>query len=328
MDVGGQHAGRADGQRFEGTGSRHPASGRHTVFYFGAERRRRWPHVHLQHHHQLLDGGPDYPGTDNAADAPPHCCPTAAHPDAGEFRRVRLAEPLAREVDYTNNTFTQVSSPPSNNFPYVGHMLVLPTGQVLQTEQSNDIRLHTSTGTYQGRMAARHLDGAVDHPPGSSYVISGTQFNGLSQGAAYGDDWQSATNHPIVRITNVATGHVMFKTHDHSSMGVATGSLVVSTTFDVPASIETGASTIEVIANGIPSAKTKLRAERGGTRTVQQDGTANGATGQGLSVNLSGARVQARGQLRLTASDTVNNGACDTSWVSAGCATSATLNGS
>jgi hypothetical protein len=36
-------------------------------------------------------------------------------------------------------------------------------------------------------------------------------------------------------------------------MGVATGSEKVSTAFDIPAGIETGASTLEVVANGIPS---------------------------------------------------------------------------
>jgi hypothetical protein len=36
-------------------------------------------------------------------------------------------------------------------------------------------------------------------------------------------------------------------------MGVATGAATVSTNFDVPATMETGASTLEVVANGIPS---------------------------------------------------------------------------
>jgi hypothetical protein len=58
-----------------------------------------------------------------------------------------------------------------------------------------------------------------------------------------------------VTITNTGTGHVVYaKTHDHSTMGVATGKTTVSTNFDVPATIETGASTLTVIANGIPSA--------------------------------------------------------------------------
>jgi hypothetical protein len=36
-------------------------------------------------------------------------------------------------------------------------------------------------------------------------------------------------------------------------MGVATGSLIVTTHFDVPAGIELGASHLEVVANGIAS---------------------------------------------------------------------------
>jgi hypothetical protein len=36
-------------------------------------------------------------------------------------------------------------------------------------------------------------------------------------------------------------------------MAVATGSAVVSTNFDVPSGMETGASSLEIIANGITS---------------------------------------------------------------------------
>jgi hypothetical protein len=62
------------------------------------------------------------------------------------------------------------------------------------------------------------------------------------------------TNYPIIRITNTATGHVFYaKTHDFSTMGVATGTKVVNTQFDVPSTIETGASSLEVVANGIAS---------------------------------------------------------------------------
>jgi hypothetical protein len=76
----------------------------------------------------------------------------------------------------------------------------------------------------------------------------------MSQGAAYGDDAQAASNYPLVRITNDATGHVVFcRTHNHSSMGVATGALIVTTEFDVPAGIGLGPSQLEVVTNGIPS---------------------------------------------------------------------------
>jgi len=43
------------------------------------------------------------------------------------------------------------------------------------------------------------------------------------------------------------------RTHDHSSMGVASGAFV-STHFDVPATQELGPSQLVVVCNGIPSA--------------------------------------------------------------------------
>jgi hypothetical protein len=89
---------------------------------------------------------------------------------------------------------------------------------------------------------------------GSTYKISGQQFNGLSQAAAFGDEFETATNYPMVRITNKSSHHVFYaKTHDHSTMAVATGNAIVSTNFDVPAKMETGASSLVVVANGIPS---------------------------------------------------------------------------
>src|SRR5439155_23305846 len=89
---------------------------------------------------------------------------------------------------------------------------------------------------------------------GSTYRITGQQFNGLSQAASFGDELETATNYPLVRITNNATGHVFYaRTHGHSTTGVATGRARVSTDFDVPAAAETGSSTLEVVAKGIHS---------------------------------------------------------------------------
>ena len=64
---------------------------------------------------------------------------------------------------------------------------------------------------------------------------------------------QAATNFPVVRITNLRSGHVFYsRTHDHSSMAVASPELVW-TTFDVPSAQERGASKLEVVANGVAS---------------------------------------------------------------------------
>ena len=89
---------------------------------------------------------------------------------------------------------------------------------------------------------------------GQTYALTGTQLNGLSEAAAYGDELSAATNYPLVRLTVTATGHVFYaRTHGHT-MGVATGALPVTTQFDVPAGAETGAATLVVVANGIASA--------------------------------------------------------------------------
>jgi hypothetical protein len=90
---------------------------------------------------------------------------------------------------------------------------------------------------------------------GHSYLISGIQFNGLSQACSYGDDATMATNYPIVQLTNNSTGVVTFcRTANHSTMAVATGAAVVSTTFTIPSGLAAGSYTLVVIANGIPSA--------------------------------------------------------------------------
>jgi len=119
--------------------------------------------------------------------------------------------------------------------------------------------VYTPKGTYQQAWAPviKKFPKTVNR--GSTYKITGQQFNGLSQAAAFGDEFETATNYPLVRITNKSSHHVVYaKTHDHSTMGVATGTTSVFTNFDVPANAETGASTLEVVANGIPSKKVNI----------------------------------------------------------------------
>jgi hypothetical protein len=134
-----------------------------------------------------------------------------------------------------------------------GSLMILPNGQVLVGGGTTEV--YTSTGTYESSWQPTISTYPSSVTPGSTYSISGTQFNGLSQASTFGDEFQFATNYPLVQITNSSTKHVFYaRTHGHSSMGVATGAATVSTNFDVPSTIDTGASTLVVIANGIPSA--------------------------------------------------------------------------
>jgi len=89
-------------------------------------------------------------------------------------------------------------------------------------------------------------------------AISGKKFNGFDLGGAYGDDAQAATNFPLVRFTNNNTGDVCFaRSYNFSTMGVWTRGKT-NAKFDIPASCETGASTLQVIVNGIASKGTAV----------------------------------------------------------------------
>lgn len=93
---------------------------------------------------------------------------------------------------------------------------------------------------------ARHHGSTWELLSGQTYKISGRRFNGMTQSASYGGgSQQSATNYPLVRITNDSSGHVVYcRTHDHSGMAVAS-EREVSTFFDIPSTIETGPSKLE-----------------------------------------------------------------------------------
>ena len=139
-------------------------------------------------------------------------------------------------------------------------LLLLPTGQVLSVDSSLDVEIYTPAAGGDDHEFESHEDWrpvVTWTPrllgPGKSYVLEGIRLNGMSQGSAFGDELQDATNYPLVRLINVRTGHVFYcRTHDHSSMAVASDR-VSSTHFDVPAAVEHGLSRLEVVANGIAS---------------------------------------------------------------------------
>ena len=148
----------------------------------------------------------------------------------------------------------QPANAPSDS-SFVGHLLMLPTGQVLFTDFTNDVEIYTPSGSALQGLAPTALLTQAVLGRGTTFVLFGNKFNGASQTVAYGDDYQAATNYPLVRITNKGTGHVFYlRTHGHNTMAVGYPGPTY-THVDVPSGIETGASTLEVIANGIASQK-------------------------------------------------------------------------
>jgi hypothetical protein len=125
---------------------------------------------------------------------------------------------------------------------------------VVADGNTKDVEFATSNGRAVNAWRPQIKQVPATLTRGTTVQIAGRQFNGLTVGTDYGDDATNMTNYPIVRITNTATHHVFYgKTHDHSTMAIATGMARVSTMFDVPANAETGPSMIEVVANGIGS---------------------------------------------------------------------------
>jgi hypothetical protein len=192
-------------------------------------------------------------------------------------------------LEWNGSSFNPVPGPLSaaNDSSDLGQFLMLPTGQIMFTDRSNDVELFNSAGSdYTGwnpevqisRLPfccrEEELDSQVEavgrlssprdlcqmrpatvFTRGRTYTLEGFKFNGASQNNAYGDDFQDPTNYPLVRLTNVSSGHVFYaRTHDHSTMAVGyTGA--TSTRVDIPANMETGVTKMQVVVNGIASQK-------------------------------------------------------------------------
>ena len=233
---------RPDGTVFY-TGSNQCAAG-HTAIY--NSRRGTWT------------AGPDFPDGLDIADGP-----AALEPNGKVLMMASPGFGFTPSVffEWDGRNLNEVPGPPnaSTDSSFFGNMLVLPTGQILLTDFSNDIEIYTPRGSHEEEQEDENGPRISSVPTalsaGGSYQVFGYGFNGVSQGAAYGDDAQSATNFPLVRITNTATGHVFYaRTHDHSSMAVASEEHV-STHFDVSSRQESGPSTLQVVVNGNASQK-------------------------------------------------------------------------
>ncbi len=159
------------------------------------------------------------------------------------------------EYDPNTNTVALVPLPSNSGGPcFTGRMVLTGSGKVLFSNQSGTVSIYTPDLAPLNAWRPVITACPTALQAGHSYVISGQQFNGLSQACSYGDDATMATNYPLVQLTSHATGAVTYcRTANHSTMAVATGATTVSTNFTVPSGLATGSYTLVVIANGIPS---------------------------------------------------------------------------
>jgi hypothetical protein len=161
------------------------------------------------------------------------------------------------EYDPTTNTLANTANPkncPSDS-SYVGHLMILPTGQIMFTDFSNLVEIYTpAAGVVAGVAPSITAPSGQVGSPSTNTVLSGTQLNGLTENNAYGDDYQGATDYPLVRLVQVAAPNGVYyaTTHNETTHSIAP-STSNSTEFDVPAGLPSGNYDLYVVANGIES---------------------------------------------------------------------------
>jgi hypothetical protein len=195
--------------------------------------------------------GPDFPGTFDIADGPGAL---ETNGNVIVFASPGFGGVGGQMFEWNGNALSMLPNPPNGptDSSYYGHFLMLPTGQIMFTDFSNDVELFNSAGTqYTGWNPTVVLTAATVQG-GTTVKLNGFKFNGASQNNAYGDDFQDASNYPIVRFTSQSTGNVYYgRTHGHSTMAVG----YVGPTFtmlDVPPA-PTGEYNLQVVVNGIAS---------------------------------------------------------------------------
>jgi hypothetical protein len=166
------------------------------------------------------------------------------------------------EFDPTTGTFTPTGVPtnntagslwiPENIISDDTFMLDLPDGTVLYADSVNAY-IYTPSGSQLA--AGQPTIQSVSWNGNGSLHLTGTLFNGISQGASYGDDQQQDSNYPLVRFTD-SSGKVTYgTTYNWSDTGVQTGTRIVSTECTLPdaAYASPGTYSLQVVANGIAS---------------------------------------------------------------------------
>jgi hypothetical protein len=130
-------------------------------------------------------------------------------------------------------------------------MLDLPDGTVLYSRDGADLYVYQPDGTplAAGKPAISNITANAD----GSFTLTGTLLNGISEGAAYGDDEQMNSNYPLVRVTNSAGNVYYERTCNWSSTSVMTGKRLVGARFTNSAALPPGDYSLVVVANGIAS---------------------------------------------------------------------------
>ena len=167
---------------------------------------------------------------------------------------------VLHEYDPSVDTWTAVPNPPNDTFGcgFNMRMLNLPNGQVLVAGAADGaVWLYTPNGTAGSSWVPSIT--SVTGPTAGVYTLTGTQLNGLTIGSNYGDDNETATNYPIVSLTDTFHTHKYYaRSYNFAQMAPSPG-LSSSFKFTLPSGIPSGSYSVQVSASGSVSNSVSLR---------------------------------------------------------------------
>jgi hypothetical protein len=173
------------------------------------------------------------------------------------------------EYDPAGDSFAAVDgSPVFSGAAWESRMLVLPSGEVIWSNGTRTLYVYTPDGAPDPSWQPVISD--IQDNGDGSFVLTGTQLNGISEGAAYGDDAEMSSNYPIVRLIDGNGTTYYARAFNWSSTGVATGDTPVSTDFTLPDGLAPGDYSLSVVANGIASDSVVFTVSSGSARLARR----------------------------------------------------------
>jgi hypothetical protein len=157
------------------------------------------------------------------------------------------------EFDPGSNVFTDVTPPGLTNInSFFLDMVNLPTGQVLVGNQGGPMFVYNPDGGPLDSWRPT-IQNIKDNGNGT-FTLTGTLLTGVTEGSGYGDDFASASNYPILRMTDKNGNIVEARTFNWSSTGFAKFGQTQTTQFVLPAGRKlTDFTNFTVVTNGIAS---------------------------------------------------------------------------
>ncbi len=197
--------------------------------------------------------GPDMPNGVNASDTP------ACVEVNGKVLCLGIPAPVNKylngsilEFDPATNSFTNVALPPGlATINFASRMLALPNGQVLLTCNSYNAWVYTPVSGPQPAWKPAATS-AISNGDGT-YTVSGTQLNGLTNGASYGDETSPYTHYPIVYLVDGAGNVHYARSFNFSQMNPSAPGGHQTADFTLPAGA-VGTYGLAVSASGVSSA--------------------------------------------------------------------------